>query len=315
MALSLGTLLLTTLLIASAALANDSCKLHYESSDSHKYDLSAFAFVSGEAWKDVTDSEDRTWSFNLCPMQPATLYDRQPEGSSVYVTDSEGRLNRGTTESIIYSDSPLGPDMGVEITLGVQGDDGNTYKTIIEFVCDEQLRTPVYSLFLNGERDATMFVNSSLACPRIEGRPDGSPMDDPVYPADGAVNPIDGYDYEPHFGSITFPGPMTMWMLVAGVIALFTCCLCCSRARKMRQHRRAREAIEMTYANPALMAQNVEYRPPSEYQPPNYYYYYPSQPAAPFASEPFAPAAPSWQEQSDEQMAIDLQARYDQEHA
>jgi len=240
----------------------------------------------------VNDTNGNSWVFNLCD-QPTSC----PPGSAVCVSTSDSIEDRGTLSSILLSDSPLGMNKGVEVTLGSQDANGILYKTLIEYICDDSMDSPSVAVRILDSTNTIITVNSSQACPQIVQN---------------------GPHVEIDSSSIPYPsGPNNMMRvgfltILTGI--MLTGCLCCLVQRR-RTHRILAKNLSQVSFHPVpssiqLPTYNTSWIPP--YNPnivPQQPLYY-----TPFVGQerPFQ-MGPARSYESDENIALELQAQYDRE--
>jgi len=215
---------------------------------------------------------------------------------------------RGLSNLTFWADSPLGYDKGAEVIFGslTECPSGGYYKTAIEFVCTEDVE-PIFS-FTFENCLTTIYVNSSKACP-IE-------TDNAVTSDDDGDddNMIFGDDDEESSDEHFSGADINIWVVFAPLaLCCCVCVRCCRRRRQMKQKEVAMQFSNVafqpipssSFATTISAIQMPIYNP--YVQPAQFYYHYNDQDVLSM------PQRVELEQSSDEVLARELQAQFDQE--
>jgi len=278
---------LVALVYAAAGNYQDDCQ--YISTDGEVYSLNYFG-----GWINKTATNGDQWFINPCP---SFIWDTQPcpQDASVCVTSSQGVTSiRGLKNSSLISDAAVGTQ-GVEVMYSSPDvcSSGVNYKTVIEFVCVQS--DDSWTIVDDNLCTVTHTIQSSDACPISHVYLDGD------MPSSYVVIEAEHAAFQMFF------------ILIALISCCCLMCCCCLRRRRCQKAK----AIQMQQFS------NVAFQPiPSaqqslkatemapSYNPyvaqPQYFYYYPTQ-------QEMHEAVPLDTISSDEKMAKELQAQFNQE--
>eukprot|EP01114_Cavostelium_apophysatum_P000314 TRINITY_DN10296_c0_g1_i1.p1 TRINITY_DN10296_c0_g1~~TRINITY_DN10296_c0_g1_i1.p1 ORF type:complete len:305 (+),score=54.74 TRINITY_DN10296_c0_g1_i1:99-917(+) len=109
----------------------------------------------------VKDDNGDAWYYDLCGRSEEAVC---PQGSAICKSIDGNLENRGSSETMLLTTSPLGSDSGVEVTFGAEVQQ-KTFKTLVEFVCGEEEKISV-STSADDETLTTLTVVSKKACPQ-----------------------------------------------------------------------------------------------------------------------------------------------------
>jgi len=238
-----------------------------------------------------TSADGTAWFFDICANGNNELDAEDPcnaLGQNVAVCTKSGDtyVSKGSADTFIWSDSPLGTDKGAEVMFNTE-----SCKTVIELVCSDNYE-PIVTI--NSESDAftTITVNGSCACPeQLIGATDA-----PIYTG--------VYHHSERFYS--FP------IFVLPVALLAACfCMCCACVRRRRCEQRRATAMAHI-SNQAFQPIAHERQVPLNYPVPQsqFVYYYPMNNMTPQGQPAVVPLEV---QKSDEDFAKELQAQYDRE--
>lgn len=275
-------------LVAAAAIDYEPCYTDYEATDGSYYS------IEGE-WKNGIDKNGNTWFFSTCQ----TNSNVSPCGASgvsvcMQYKSTESIEIKGTSKSFRLSESPKGPAQGFEIMYG--SDDAiKPTKTVIEMTCGHSDDSVTVTLV-----DSTFTIieyTSMDNCP-------------------GASAPT-----QPHRVVMVSGAFVYFLFLCTSLLAVCCCCTCMMRRRRTQQRKDIQmKQFSSTAFQPIPQTNTIKstanaaapsYNPYVEQ--PQFVYFYPSQngsaPQFPYVSleiqEP--------QVANDEQVARELQAKFDQE--
>jgi len=193
----------------------DSCS--YISSDKKWfYNLDKLKKTSGTPYSYKNDKG--TYYFNFC--EDLTRFSTSqakncPQNSAVCLNKDSKFSKLGDVETMMFADSPLGTDKGIELSYGsgdvCSADPTVNYKTLIRLDCSKKEDFNVKEIKTEA-CTTTITLSSSLACPS---------------PYDPNSNPeVDIHHAE------SSSVPLIFVVVLVGICAL--CCACCIRAFKRR---------------------------------------------------------------------------------
>jgi len=303
------------------------CNDGYVASDGSSYYLADIAWEN-DHWMNVTDAAGNEWFFHIstCNVLVSNASPCPSESSVCVSVDGGAYVNRGTTSSVLLSDSPYGADEGVEMVYG--SDDlcstsKSSIKTAIELVCSGD-SVPVVSIQTSEDCFTVITVNTSMACPSAY-------LDSLEYSSEYIhTYPLEVHSYRVSFGALLFMGTI--------FTCLAMCCCCFIRKRRCQQRKDiamkqfsnvafqpipATTQIKTTTSSTGAPQQQPlpSYNPYlQQQQPQQFVYYYPSQsqsqnqvPLQTFQPVVSVPDINKQHASSDEKFARDLQAQFDRE--
>lgn len=150
-------LLLLFAILAHVAFSQYTENCSYNSTSLDNYNLSNISSFS------VMDSNGSNWRVRVCNTSYDESFSPFPY-ASVVMTNSNGTVLLRANNNGLWADSPLGSKLGVEVVYGsdVECTPGVQYKTVVEFLCSHD----GYSAeVVTTGCDTTIYVTSLSACP------------------------------------------------------------------------------------------------------------------------------------------------------
>lgn len=286
------------------------CTSH-TTSDGFKYDLTQI--LTPSQWISAKDEDGATWHFSL--NADATLESPCPSGSSICSDfGSAGAVDRGITISCLDHDSDVG-----EFGLALSYSSGNgKFNTKVELIFDENATTPFMQVTTVSKSYSviTLFADSVVPV----STDNNGLMEIGKDPTVSITNTT----VDVTMISLTDHATVHVMLFTVGVFVIAFTCLCCAfrRLRSYQQKQHAMRQFSNIAFQPIPQSRIAVHKPapvaPSfapSFNPyvnnSQFLYYYPNRaPVAPAQAVP--DRFVSQQEFEDQQMAIRLQAEFDQ---